>query len=376
MKAQRCWAEINLAALERNLRLIRDSLPSHVRYVSVVKADAYGHGIHPTAARLMQSGVDLFAVANVKEASEIREIATGWPILILGPLLEKENEALLEMDLIPTLSSHTELERLRVLSQKYQKVIPAHLKIDTGMGRYGIWWEDAITLINQINQSPEIKLCGALTHFAEASDLEYTAKQRKSFLTILQKTQIHRQPDFWVHADNSSSLRSFNRKAIFNAVRIGLLQFGVSPPQGSILADVPVEPVLSFHARLAMIKRLPEGTSLSYGRQFTLKRDSRIGIISAGYGDAIPLPSGNRAFGLINGQPYPLVGRITMDQTLIDLTEAPADIQLDQTVTLIGKQNKEEILLTELAKHGETIPWELLCSITKRVPRIYNTVRE
>ena len=376
MKAQRCWAEINLAALERNLRLIRDSLPPHVRYVSVVKADAYGHGIHPTAARLMQSGVDLFAVANVKEASEIREIATGWPILILGPLLEEENEALLEMDLIPTLSSHTELERLRALSHKYQKVIPAHLKIDTGMGRYGIWWEDAIELINQIQQSPEIKLCGALTHFAEASDLEYTANQRGHFLTILQKTQIHRQADFWVHADNSSSLRSFDRKAIFNAVRIGLLQFGVSPPQGSILADVPVEPVLSFHARLAMIKKLPKGTSLSYGRQFTLKKDSRIGIISAGYGDAIPLPSGNRAFGLVNGQPYPLVGRITMDQTLIDLTEAPAEIQLDQTVTLIGKQAKEEILLTELARHGQTIPWELLCSITKRVPRIYTTVRE
>lgn len=376
MKAQRCWAEINLAALERNLRLIRDSLPPHVRYVSVVKADAYGHGIHPTAARLMQSGVDLFAVANVKEASEIREIATGWPILILGPLLEEENEALLEMDLIPTLSSHTELERLRSLSHKYQKVIPAHLKIDTGMGRYGIWWEDAIELINQIQQSPEIKLCGALTHFAEASDLEYTANQRGHFLTILQKTQIHRQADFWVHADNSSSLRSFDRKAIFNAVRIGLLQFGVSPPQGSILADVPVEPVLSFHARLAMIKKLPKGTSLSYGRQFTLKKDSKIGIISAGYGDAIPLPSGNRAFGLVNGQPYPLVGRITMDQTLIDLTEAPAEIQLDQTVTLIGKQAKEEILLTELARHGQTIPWELLCSITKRVPRIYTTVRE
>ena len=376
MKAQRCWAEINLAALERNLRLIRDSLPPHVRYVSVVKADAYGHGIHPTASRLMQSGVDLFAVANVKEASEIREIATGWPILILGPLLEEENEALLEMDLIPTLSSLTELERLRALSHKHQKVIPAHLKIDTGMGRYGIWWEDAIELINQIQQSPEIKLCGALTHFAEASDLEYTANQRGHFLTILQKTQILRQADFWVHADNSSSLRSFDRKAIFNAVRIGLLQFGVSPPQGSILADVPVEPVLSFHARLAMIKKLPKGTSLSYGRQFTLKKDSRIGIISAGYGDAIPLPSGNRAFGLVNGQPYPLVGRITMDQTLIDLTEAPAEIQLDQTVTLIGKQAKEEILLTELARHGQTIPWELLCSITKRVPRIYTTVRE
>ncbi len=376
MKAQRCWAEINLAALERNLRLIRDSLPKHFRYVSVVKADAYGHGIHPTAARLMQSGVDLFAVANVKEASEIREMGSGWPILILGPLLEEENEALVEMDLIPTLSSYTELERLQALSRKYQKVIPAHLKIDSGMGRYGIWWEDAMELINQITRSPEIKLCGALTHFAQASDLEYTAEQRAHFLSILEKTQIHRPANFWVHADNSSSLRSFDRETIFNAVRIGLLQFGVSPPQGSILADVPVEPVLSFHARLAMIKKLPKGTSLSYGRQFTLERDSKIGIISAGYGDAIPLPSGNRAFGLVSGNPYPLVGRITMDQTLIDLTDAPADIELDQTVTLIGRQAKEEILLTELATHAQTIPWELLCSITKRVPRVYTTVRE
>lgn len=376
MKTQRCWAEINLAALERNLRLIRNSLPSHVRYISVVKADAYGHGIHPTAARLMQSGVDLFAVANVNEASEIREMGSGWPILILGPLLEEENEALIELDLIPTLSSKTELKRLSALSHKYQKEIPAHLKIDTGMGRYGIWWEDAIELINQIKKNPEIKLCGALTHFAQASDLDYTLKQREHFLSILDKSQIHQTSNFWVHADNSSSLRSFDSKAIFNAVRIGLLQFGVSPPQGSILADLPVEPVLSFHARLAMIKKLPKGTSLSYGRQFTLKRDSRIGIISAGYGDAIPLPSGNRANGLINGQPYPLVGRITMDQTLIDLTDAPVDIELDQTVTLIGRQAREEILLTELANHAQTIPWELLCSITKRVPRIYTTKRQ
>ena len=117
---ERNWAEINLAALERNLRLIKDSLPSHVRYISVVKADAYGHGILPTAARLMQSGVDLFAVANVKEASVIREMGSGWPILILGPLLEEENEALIELDLIPTLSSHIELNRLKALSQKYQ----------------------------------------------------------------------------------------------------------------------------------------------------------------------------------------------------------------------------------------------------------------
>lgn len=376
MMVERNWAEINLAALERNLRLIKDSLPSHVRYISVVKADAYGHGILPTAARLMQSGVDLFAVANVKEASVIREMGSGWPILILGPLLEEENEALIELDLIPTLSSHIELDRLKALSQKYQIRISTHLKIDSGMGRYGIWWEDAPELINEIKKCPEIKLCGALTHFAQPSDIEYTEQQRSHFLTVLENTQIHHEPKFWVHADNSSSLRSFDRKAIFNAVRIGLLQFGVSPPQGSILADLPVEPVLSFHSRLAMIKKLPKGTSLSYGRQFTLKKDSSIGIISAGYGDAIPLASGNHAFGLINGQPYPLVGRVTMDQTLIDLTDAPDGIELGQTVTLIGRQEKKEILLTELATQAQTIPWELLCSITKRVPRIYSTKRE
>ena len=376
MITNRSWAEINLVALERNLRLIRDSLPSRVRYVSVVKADAYGHGIHPTAARLMQSGVDVFAVANVQEASEIREMGSGWPILILGPLLEDEDEALIEFNLIPTLSSKIELERFKKISQKHQKIISAHLKIDTGMGRHGVWWEDAEDLINEVKKYPEIELNGAMTHFAQPSDLSFTDEQRSCFLNILKNTELYQKNGFLVHADNSSSLRSFDRQNIFNAVRIGLLQFGVSPPQGSILADLPVEPVLSFHARLAMIKKLPKGTSLSYGRQFTLKRDSRIGIISAGYGDAIPLPCGNRAFGLVDGLPYPLVGRVTMDQTLIDLTDAPPQVELGQKVTLIGKQERKEILLSELAGHAQTIPWELLCSITKRVPRVYTTKRE
>jgi alanine racemase len=376
MVTNRSWAEINLAALERNLRLIRDSLPKNVRYISVVKADAYGHGIHPTAARLMQSGVDVFAVANVREASEIREMGSGWPILILGPLLEEEDNSLIEFDLIPTLSSENELNRLIKLSRKNQKQISVHLKIDSGMGRHGIWWQDAKELINKAVSCKEIKISGALTHFAQPADLDFTKEQRKTFLTVLSNSRIHKDKDFLVHADNSSSLRSFDRDNIFNAVRIGLLQFGVSPPQGSILANLPVEPVLSFHSRLAMIKDLPKGTTLSYGRQFKLKRDSRIGIISAGYGDAIPLPCGNRAFGLINGKAYPLVGRITMDQTLIDLTDASDKIELGQNVTLIGRQGDKEILLSELAENSDTIPWELLCSITKRVPRIYTTNRE
>ena len=376
MTGMRCWAEIDLAALERNLVLIRKSLPSGVRLLSVVKADAYGHGIHPTATRLMQTGVDLFAVANVKEATDIREMGSGWPILVLGPLLAEEDQALVDYDLIATLSSSRELERFRALAQKNQQSVSVHLKIDTGMGRLGVWWENALSLIEDLKRAPEIKLCGILTHFAQPSDTDFTKEQRKRFLEVIEQAKLDRDPSFLVHADNSSSLRSLENNTVFNAVRIGLLQFGIASPRGSLLADLRVEPVLSFHSKLAMVKELPKGTSLSYDRQYTLDRDSKIGIISAGYGDAIPLHCGNRSNGLIQGRSYPLVGRVTMDQTLIDLTDSNTEFELGENVTLVGKQGNQEILLSTLAEDAGTIPWELLCSITKRVPRIYKTKRE
>ncbi len=372
----RCWAEIDLAALERNLVLIRKSLPTGVRLISVVKADAYGHGIHPTATRLMQAGVDTFAVANVKEAADIREMGSGWPILLLGPLLAEEDHALLDYDLTAALSSQEELERFQALARKENQEISVHLKIDTGMGRLGVWWENALSLIEAIKQAPEIKLCGILTHFAQPSDTGFTKEQRKRFLSIIEQAKLDNEPSFLIHADNSSSLRSFENNSLFNAVRIGLLQFGIASPRGSLLGGLEVEPVLSFHSKLAMVKELPKGTTLSYDRQYTLKRDSRIGIISAGYGDAIPLHCGNRSNGLIQGQSYPLIGRVTMDQTLIDLTDSREEIQLGEKVTLVGKQDSREILLSTLAEDAGTIPWELLCSITKRVPRIYRTKRE
>ena len=376
MTGMRCWAEIDLAALERNLVLIRKSLPSGVRLLSVVKADAYGHGIHPTATRLMQTGVDLFAVANVKEAADIREMGSGWPILVLGPLLAEEDQALVDYDLIATLSCSRELERFRALAQKNQQSVSVHLKIDTGMGRLGVWWENALSLIEEIKRVPEIKLCGILTHFAQPSDTDFTKEQRKRFLEIIEQAELDRDPSFLVHADNSSSLRSLENNTVFNAVRIGLLQFGIASPRGSLLADLQVEPVLSFHSKLAMVKELPKGTSISYDRQYTLARDSKIGIISAGYGDAIPLHCGNRSNGLIQGRSYPLVGRVTMDQTLIDLTDSNTEFELGEKVTLVGKQGNQEILLSTLAEDAKTIPWELLCSITKRVTRIYRTKRE
>ena len=377
MKGMRSWAEIDLAKLERNLRLIRDSIPEDFKYISVVKADAYGHGILPTASRLMQSGVDLFAVANVKEASEIREMGSGWPILVLGPLLEEEDDALVELDLIPSVSSVEEISRFQKLSKQTGKKIEVHLKVDTGMGRMGSWWEQASTVIEKINSSDGLGLKGVLTHFAEPSNEEFSRLQRDRFQRVISENLPTPLPrNFIVHADNSSSLKIMEKDSVFNAVRIGLLQFGVTPPIDSALAHLHVEPVLSFHTKLALVKDLPAKTSLSYGRLHTLNRASRIGIISAGYGDAIPLHCGNQASALIRGQSYPIVGRVTMDQTLIDLTDGPNDLANGEVVTLIGQQNGNSIPLEALALHGKTIPWELLCSITKRVPRIYLTKRE
>jgi len=371
----RCWAEIDLASLERNTTRIRAALPKQMKYVSVVKADAYGHGIHPTATRLMQSGVDLFAVANVKEAVDIREMGSGWPILVLGPLLEEEDQALLDYDLIASISNTEELKRFVKLSLLKKVPVKVHLKIDTGMGRTGCWWEEAPSLLQLIRQTPQIDLQGILTHFPDPCDPAFTQQQRSRFLQVIEPA-LNENQNLLIHADNSSSLRSIDRESPFNAVRIGLLQFGVSPPKDSLLADLEVEPVLSFHSKLALVKKLPAGSSLSYGREYVLTRDSTIGIIAAGYGDAIPLHCGNKADALIHGKRYPLIGRVTMDQSMIDLTASNENINPGTEVTLIGKQLKESILLTELADHGNTIAWELLCSITKRVPRVYLTKRE
>ena len=230
-------------------------------------------------------------------------------------------------------------------------------------------------MLQQIRQTSQIDLQGILTHFPDPSDPSFTQQQRSRFLQVIEPA-LNENQNLLIHADNSSSLRSIDRESPFNAVRIGLLQFGVSPPKDSLLADLEVEPVLSFHSKIALVKKLPAGSSLSYGREYVLTRDSTIGIIAAGYGDAIPLHCGNKAHALIHGKRYPLIGRVTMDQSMIDLTTAKENINPGTEVTLIGKQLKESILLTELADHGNTIAWELLCSITKRVPRVYLTKRE
>lgn len=369
----RCWAEIDLGALERNLKRIRQELPAHIKYVAVVKADAYGHGLHQTVARLMHSGADYFAVANVTEAAAVRELGPGWPILILGSLLPEEDRQVVEYDLIPAISSVAEVERLERVAAGAGRTIQVHLKVDTGMGRAGVWHTEAPTLLARLRQSRYLALAGVFTHFSSAdTDPEFTEQQRKIFLGVLAHCAVSDPSRLLIHADNSAGLESFSSDSPFNAVRVGLLQFGILPYENSLLARVHPEPVFSFHTRVGLVKTVPAGTGISYGRTHIVPRETRLAVLTAGYGDGIPRSCSNRAHVLIQGRRCPVLGRVTMDQTVVDVTGVP-EVEVGEQATLVGRQGDVRISVAEFSQWGDTIPWETLTSVTKRVARIYRT---
>jgi len=370
---RRCWVEIDLAALERNLKLIRATLPAQIKYVAVVKADAYGHGLPQVAARLMHAGADLFGVATIAEAMAVRELSADWPVLLLSPVLPDEDRYLPEFDLAATVSSLEEVRRFDAAGQAAGRPVAVHLKIDTGMGRLGAWHAEAPEVYAAIRTARGLRLAGVFTHFSSADeDPAFTAEQRRLFLATLARLPGLDPAHLFIHADNSAGLETTpGGDSIFNAVRVGLLQFGILPHPHSMLARVHAEPVFSFHARVGLVKRLPAGTGISYGHTARLKRDSRVAVLTAGYGDGIARASSNRAQVLIQGRRCPVLGRITMDQTIVDLTDVPEPVQVGDPVVLVGRQGAAEISVAEFSGWGDTIVWETLCSVTKRVPRHY-----
>lgn len=368
----RCWAEIDLAALERNLRLIRATLPAHIKYVAVVKADAYGHGLHQTAARLMHAGADLLAVANIAEAAAVRELSGDWPVLLLSPVLPDEDRYLSEYDLAATVSSADEVARFDAVGRAAGFPVRVHLKIDTGMGRMGVWHAGARELYDRIRAASGVRLAGVFTHFASADeDPAFTEQQRKTFLRELAGFPGLDPTSLLIHADNSAGLESAAGGTPFNAVRVGLLQFGVLPHPHSLLSRVHAEPVFSFHTRVGLVKRLPAGTGVSYGRTHVLARDATVAILTAGYGDGLARSSGNKASVLIQGRRCAVLGRVTMDQTIVDVTDVPGPVNCGDPAVLVGRQAGAEITLAEFSAWSDTIPWETLTSVTKRVPRRY-----
>jgi alanine racemase len=371
----RAWVEIDLPAIDRNVGRIKQALPAHVRYVAVVKANAYGHGMPEIATRLLQAGVDCFAVANVGEAARLREIGHDADILLLSPTLPSEMPRAVALDLEVTLNSVAEAAALEHCAAAAERKVRVHIKVDTGMGRAGVWHTEARGLIGFVRAAKHLDWRGLYTHFSEAdADTDFTAEQRRIFLALLAEVPGDERARLLVHADNSAGLESFSAASPFNAVRIGLMQYGLPPSAGSFLASLRPEPVLSFHARVVLVKDLPAGTAVSYNRTKVLTRASRVAIVAVGYGDGVPTAASNRGSFLLRGHRCPILGRVTMDQTIVDVTDVPGVVVGDIT-TILGAQGGERITVGEFCAWADCIPWEALCTLTQRVQRVYRTDR-
>jgi alanine racemase len=369
----RCWAEIDLSALRENLAWIRHRVGNGVKVITVVKADAYGHGLKPIAALLMQSGTDIFGVANLAEAQAIRSVGKGWPILMLGACLPHEVPAAVRDQVMPTMSTVEEAERFSDTAARFGQQVSVHVKVDTGMGRIGVSPENALSLVRHVLSLPNLELQGIYTHFASAEDdAKFSRRQANLFDDVLRSLKSQQIEIPILHANNSGGLL-FEKRSVFNAIRPGLLVFGVLPPASRKMSSElkkHIRPALSWKCRVSLVKDVPKGTTLSYGRTFTAPKNLRVATLTAGYGDGYLRAGSNRAHVLIGGKRCPVLGRITMDQMLADVSHLP-EVRPGDEAVLIGHQGKEVITANELASWCNTVPWEILTAITYRVPRIY-----
>jgi alanine racemase len=373
IKSYRCWAEVDLDALRGNLAWLRHRVGPEVKLLTVVKADAYGHGLKQIAALLMQSGTDIFGVANLQEAHVIRSVGRGWPILMLGACLPDEVERLVRDDVRATISTFEEARVLAEAGRKLGRPIVVHIKIDTGMGRLGIEPDAAPACIEQMRTLPGLILEGIYTHYASAEDdPAFSARQARAFGQVLEAVRARGIELPLVHANNSAAVLH-QPATMGNVVRPGLLVYGILPRGRRRLNGAnawPLRPALSFKCRVGLIKTVAAGSRLSYGGAFVALQPLRVATVTAGYGDGYLRAASGQARVLINGRRCRVVGRITMDQMLVDVTRAGAVAAGDEVV-LMGAQGKETIQAEEVARWAGTIPWEVLTAITYRVPRVY-----
>jgi len=367
---QRCWAEIDLIALRNNLAWLRHRIGSGNQILTVVKADAYGHGLKQIAAFLMQSGTNIFGVANLNEARDIRAVGRGWPILMLGACLPEEIEHAIKDKIMPTISSLTEAKSFSKIAKKMNRNVHIHLKIDTGMGRLGCATDQAAALVEAINQLPNLSLKGIYTHYASAEDkVTFSRRQRMTFAKILKS--INHEFEF-THANNSAALLH-EPKSIYNLARPGLLVYGVMPPGKRTPPELirkHLQPALSWKCRVSFVKKIAKGTPLSYGQQYVSPKKMRVATLSAGYGDGDLASSRGQAKVIIGDKLCNILGRITMDQMLVDVSRLPS-IKIGDEAILIGHKHKHCITANQVAQWAGTIPWETLAAISHRVPRLY-----
>lgn len=335
----------------------------------VVKADAYGHGIIPVSRLAQLEGVDCLGVAIAEEGMTIREAGINLPVLIFGALNQAGMDAAAAHDLIVALTSAQSVEMAKLAAQRARKPIQVHLKLDTGMNRIGIRREDELLLtLDLLKAAPQVQLCGAFTHFADAnnSSSRYTDEQIRRFQAF---TKLLPQ-NITLHASATGGM-VFKPVAGFNLVRIGIGVYGYAPKN----SPISFEPSLMLAAEVSFVKTVQAGESVGYGCTFTAPKPMKIATLAIGYGDGYPRLMSNRGRVLIAGISCPITGLVCMDQMMVDASGVDSLSPGDEAV-LIGSQGEQFIGADEVAELCGTIPYEVLLSITARVPKIYIDANE
>lgn len=366
-KARPVWAEVDLNALKRNYERIKAYTTSEI--MPIVKANAYGHGAIPTVKALYEAGARRFGVAMLEEALEIKQAFPSVKVMTIGFMPADFAQTIVQEDIITGVYQFSQAEALSKEALAQGKKATIHIKVDTGMGRIG-FREDALQQIQRIAELPNIYIEGIYTHFAASDqvDLTFAREQLKKFLTLCDRLKALGIKIPIRHAASSAAIIQFP-EAHLDMVRPGIILYGL-PPSLQVGRNVGFEPVMTWKARIAHIKTISAGETVSYGCTFRAAYPTRVATVPVGYADGLQRALSNRGEMLVKGRRATIIGRVCMDQTMLDVTKIPG-AEVGSIVTLLGTDGYERIDATEMAEWLETINYEIVCDISQRVPRIY-----
>ncbi len=372
MDSSRAWAEIDLDALTSNLASIRKRLDARVALLLVAKADAYGHGAIAVAHHAQRCGVEGIGVTTCAEALELRQAGIRCRMVILGPVFGEEAGPAIRAGIELCLPSQELCRGIEQAAFSAGRPARVHVKVDTGMGRLGVPPEEALELLEAVRSSPGLELAGVMTHFAatEGASSPATQEQVSRFRNLLdaaRERSLLAGRNVWIHAANSAAVLS-GIDPTYDAVRVGIAAYGVAPDPR--FRSEEFHPVLSVRTRIVHLRTLRVGERVGYGGTWSAARPTRVAVVPMGYHDGVDWRLGNRGAVLLRGRRAPMVGRISMDYTTVDVTDVPG-VALGETVTVIGEEGGRRIRVEELAELIGTIPYEITCTIGRRVARTY-----
>lgn len=364
------WAEIDLDAIAHNVRELKQRIGAKAELMAVVKANGYGHGAIPVSETALDNGASRLAVNRSVEGVQLRRVGISAPTLVMGYTLPSAAEAIVRWDLTPTVNTVEQAEALSAAASRENKVLPIHIKVDTGMGRFGLLPGEVVGFVRAISQLSSLTVEGIYTHFAmaDAVDKAYTLRQFAVYLDVTKRLDEAGFPIAIKHVANSAATLDL-AKTHLDMVRCGIALYGLRP-SSEVEPAIPLLPAMALKSRVARVRTLTAGSCISYGCTYTTARPTLAALVPVGYGDGYHRLLSNKGQVLVGGQRAPILGRVCMDQFVVKVDHIP-DVEQNQQVVLFGRQGDDEINAEEVAAWAETINYEVTTGILPRVTRVY-----